>query len=133
MEKFCEVCGKPYQATRDWQKYCSHECSLEVSRRCYTRVQHNLPTGTIGAMSELRVATDLLSKGYEVFRALSQSCSCDLAILQNDKLLRVEVKTGNVRKGKLYCPNMDNGKHDILAIVDPINGQITYKGNSIQS
>lgn len=41
----------------------------------------------------MRVAVDLLSRGYNVFRALSPSCPCDLAVLKNGKLVRVEVRT----------------------------------------
>lgn len=53
-----------------------------------------IPRGTTGAVSELRVAADLLERGYEVFRAVSPSCSCDLAVLKDGKLVRVEVRTG---------------------------------------
>jgi hypothetical protein len=47
----------------------------------------------VGAIGELIVAADLLKKGYHVFRSCSPSCPCDLAILKDEKLFRVEVKT----------------------------------------
>jgi hypothetical protein len=79
-----------------------------------------LNAGTVGAIGELIVSADLLQKGYEVFRALSPSSSCDLAILTKEKkLIRVEVKTGYRTKmtGRLGCAKPDNARFDILAIV----------------
>lgn len=77
-----------------------------------------LSTGVVGTINELRVCVDLLLKGYEVFRSVSSMCSCDLAILKDGKLLRLEVKTGyyltNMKLGK---PQIRGQKFDILAIV----------------
>jgi hypothetical protein len=56
----------------------------------------NLPAGTVGAISEILAAADLMKRGYDVFRALSPSCSCDLiAIAAGQPPLRIEVRTGN--------------------------------------
>lgn len=77
-----------------------------------------LPTGTTGAIHEFKVAIDLMEKGYEVFRALSPACSCDLAILKNGKLLKIEVKTTyRLRSGKIVYPKIKNPKYDILVLV----------------
>lgn len=51
-------------------------------------------TGAIGAANELRAAVFLMRRGYEVFRALSPTCSCDLIVLKDGLLKRVEVRTG---------------------------------------
>ena len=68
-----------------------------------------------------------MAKGYEVFRALSQACSCDLAILLNGELYRVEVRTvPRNRDGSLSYQPPDAPRHDILAIVD-YSGDITYR------
>jgi len=81
--------------------------------------QLGVPTGTVGAISELRVCVDLLSRGFEVFRAVSQSCSCDLAILKSGQLLRIEVKTGYKRTdGKPIFSKIVH-KADILALCYP--------------
>jgi len=45
-------------------------------------------------MSEMAAAIDLMKRGYEVFRALSPHCSCDLIALGPDGALRIEVRTG---------------------------------------
>lgn len=79
-----------------------------------------LPTGTAGTISELLVGVDLLKRGYEVFRALSPSCSCDLSILKDGCLLRVEVKTGyrNGATGNVITTTPKDRDHfDIFAIV----------------
>ena len=69
---------------------------------------------TAGAISELRVAIDLLSKGYNVFRSLSPACPCDFVILKDKQLLRVEVRTTHISStGKPYKAI---SKHD-----DPID------------
>lgn len=128
--KKCLICGSLYQSRIKHQKYCSHECRLKAGRNAYTKVSGNLPTGTVGALSELLTSVDLLLKGYEVFRAISPACSCDLAVLKNHKLLRVEVRTGFYRGTKL-CVNtasIGGSKYDILAIVDLVKNQIIYRG-----
>jgi len=63
------------------------------------------------------VAVDLLARGYEVFHAFSPSCSCDLAILKDRSLLRVEVKTGYRWKGKVHHAKPRDGCFDIIAVV----------------
>jgi len=90
-----------------------------------------LTSGTTGAIGELLVAADLLQKGYHVFRAQSPSCPCDLAILKDNRLLRVEVRTGHRSRatGKVYPPvkdNLSNGKYDLY--VQVVHGplEITY-------
>jgi hypothetical protein len=109
---------------------CSRHCKLtllrEENRR---RNQHrlwNVPTGTVGAIHELIVCTDLLKRGYHVFRAMSPACPCDVAVLCNKQLLRVEVTTGAISgNGNISHPTKDASKFDILAIV--IGGEVEYR------
>lgn len=136
----CLICQRPYMPICKTQKYCSPKCSqIAHQQRNLNRVTHQssttLSTATVGTISELRVATDLLLKGYEVFRALSPSCSCDLAILKDSKLLKVEVKTGSYYRYddsgiKLKTSIKRNPvRHDILAIVSPDGIEIKYDSN----
>jgi hypothetical protein len=85
------------------------------------------PTATVGAVNELRVSADLLLKGYNVFRALSPSCPCDLLILKNGSTLRVEVTTANYAASGRIIHNKqgDTHKFDVLAIVKR-QGEIIY-------
>ena len=93
--KYCVECGKGLPSNR-W-KYCSYECYSSYNHKKFKRENPNIlrgnTAGTTGAISELRVAIDLLAKGFNVFRALSPHCPCDLAVLKNGKLLRIEVRT----------------------------------------
>ena len=135
MERICAICSKSYLAKRQNQKYCSRECRLEADRRRFTKVALKLPPSTIGTLSELRVAIDLLNKKYEVFRAMSPSCSCDLAILKGGKLLRIEVTTGHYYTGKIKNGLVANAhqkkspKYDILAVVSQDGKEIIYYGD----
>lgn len=91
----CVVCGKTFEHNQKDVRYCSSECRKEKYRQYTGRFSRypNISTGTVGALTELEVAADLLKKGYEVFRSLSPSASCDLAVLQNGVLRRIEVRT----------------------------------------
>jgi len=68
---------------------------LEVTRdKILKKYGFKSPLGTaiIGAIGEYLVIADLLEKGYEVFYAATRTSSCDLVILNNGLLRRVEVK-----------------------------------------
>ena len=129
MERVCEICNKSFNVKRRTQKYCSQECALGAERQKYKAVGRRLPTATVGTLSELQVCMDLLWKGHEVFRAVSPACSCDLAILRHNKLLRIEVTTGHYMSGRLqYGPHkLEN--YDILAVVPPDDSDIVYLGD----
>lgn len=103
--KRCQTCGKEIGKSR--YKFCSAECLKESSRKGYQKLNpttfRGTTSATTGAISELRAAVDLLSKGFNVFRALSPSCPCDLAVLKDGQLLKIEVRTAYVStSGKLY-------------------------------
>lgn len=132
----CAQCGTAFDAPvkprGSPQRYCSSACA----KRDYAQRRHplvnatGLPTSTVGAMHEMVVATDLMRRGYHVFRALSPSAPCDLAILKDTRLIRVEVRTGQRRlDGTITChvQPKDIGRSDILAIV--LNGEnaVTYR------
>jgi hypothetical protein len=96
VEKDCLRCKAPYQPAQKHQRYCSGKCRREnlkkVSRGRYASL--GLSSGTVGAISELLVSTDLMLKGYEVFRALSPSSSCDILARKNGQEFPIEVRTG---------------------------------------
>ena len=74
-------------------------------------MEMKLSTGTKGALSELLVAADLMAKGYEVFRALSPSCSCDLIANNGKGLLRIECRTGSKNPNTGIYSFAKNGMH----------------------
>lgn len=110
--------------------YCSQRCVRLAYKKKYGTQALGLSCNTMGALSELRVAADLLAKGYDVFRALSPSASCDLAILKNGKPVRVEVKTTyRSVAGEIKTPDLPHDKlkrFDLLALAHP-DGTIYYR------
>lgn len=66
------------------------------------KIQLSLLTCEIGAIGELIIAADLLSKGFEVHRALSAGAKFDLIALKGDQILKVQVRTGRYVNGKLF-------------------------------
>ncbi len=122
-DRICNGCGGTIPSKRRPNaKYCSERCRGKKQAAFYR--QNNpyrhipIPTGTVGAISEFRVVIDCLSSGYEVFRACSPACSCDLAILVNEKLLRIEVRTSyRLKSGKVAAHS--EIRADILAKVLP--------------
>jgi hypothetical protein len=130
----CQGCPReiPKERVRHHAKYCSRECRQQselAKARALNPVRDlPLPSGTVGALHELLVAADLLRRGYEVFRAVSQAASCDLAVLKEGHLLRVEVTTGyrHLGGGFAFPPRKYPDRHDVLAIV--VGQEIHYQG-----
>lgn len=118
----CKVCSVGFVG-RNNQIYCSKICQEKIYK--YQSEFKNIPTGTVGAIQELRVGIDLLGRGYEVFRALSPSCSCDLLAKKDGNEITIEVRTGYLRhNGKLTYPNIGI-RASVLAVVLP-GGEIVY-------
>lgn len=84
-----------------------------------------IKTGQIGFVSEMRIAIDLSLRGYEVFNSL-YNASCDIIAMKNGLLLRVEVKTGFYKSGKLRTGALKKGCYDVLAIYSPTDDIIIY-------
>jgi PD-(D/E)XK endonuclease len=123
----CKHCYQPMSsACSKSKKYCSTRCKRAFKDKLNPVVSlSDLSTGTTGAIGELIASTDLLRKGYEVFRAISPSCSCDLIAVRGTKSLRIEVRTGaHSEKGTIQF-NKSNFRADHFAIV--VGNQVTYQ------
>jgi hypothetical protein len=110
------------------KRFCSLRCAraFGLSNAELTFLTTNRPymsTGNTGAISELVVCTDLLQKGYDVFRALSPSSACDLVALKNGQCYRVEVKTRPHLN--LTVTRRQKGLQDVMAVVSH-KGEIAY-------
>jgi len=124
--KLCLYCGneikKHLSKKRKWcSPHCRNKAQKEKRDKILKELGYNskISKSKRGALGELKVAADLMEKDYEVFRALDPHCSCDLAILKNKKLFRVEVRTSTYdATGKPYGHNKKI-KADILALVLP--------------
>lgn len=127
----CEVCGNAISARKKTAKYCSEKCknlfwterakSLSPNNKVY-----NLSTGSIGAIAELMVCVDMMAMGYEVFRAISPSCSSDLIALKKSKAIRIEVRTGRYMSNKSVWYSKIRLKSDVVAVVTHIDKKIHY-------
>ena len=85
-----------------------------------------IPSASVGALNELLVSCDLIRRKWSVFRALSPSCPCDLVVLRNGGLLRIEVTTGSICVNKkVSYPDHDLKKRNILATILH-DGRIIY-------
>lgn len=128
----CPICGKEVRR-RPEATYCSEKCRKQKAKERYAAQnahKSGLPTGTVGALHELRVCADLLAQGFHVFRSMSPSCPCDLAILRDTQLLRVEVRAGHKSvAGRVRC-SWDRLEYaDVLAVVLG-SGKIIYQTRS---
>jgi hypothetical protein len=113
------------------KKYCTAKCrSLYYQNKIHggSALLKHLPPGTVGALGEILVSADLMKKGYEVYRAMSPSSSCDVLARKNEKFYSVEVRTGyKSLDGSKVTTNRVNIKADILAIVLHREGEILYQ------
>jgi hypothetical protein len=83
-----------------------------------------------GAMGELVIVTDLLSRGFEVFRSMSHSSSCDLIALWRGAFYRIEVKVADYgANGKPRLTKaLRHGFFDVLAVVSKDFSEVSYVG-----
>lgn len=125
-KKECNQCKTDFTG-RSISTFCSKTCRQKFYKLKNNQVAEfkGLSTSTTGALNEYRVAIDLLSKGYEVFRSMSPNCTCDIVIRKVGILQTLEVKTGyKLPSGVLVHPKPIY-KTDILAVVSR-GGVITY-------
>ena len=127
----CDHCGDPLPwsrlnaANRDRIRFCSKQCSqahFKQQMKAAAGTEHwaRLSPGTSGALAELVACADLMARGYEVFRAQSPSCSCDVVAIRDGKVHRVEVRSGYKHQdGTIHTAltRLDPAKYDVLAIV----------------
>lgn len=105
-ERDCSHCLRTFKPNAPNQKLCSKNC-----RTMFWRGQHDgisdtkLSTGTLGAITELMIATDLMKHGWAVFRALAPTCFCDLVAFKDGRQRYIEVRTGAINTaGELIYP-----------------------------
>lgn len=123
-------CANSFETTNDLKKFCCNKCRMEFHKIGIANFRNTSPnskitTGQIGFISEMRVTVDLSMNGYEVFNAL-YNATCDIIAMKDEKLYRVEVKTGFFKSNKLRTGALKRTAFDILAIYDVANDKIIY-------
>lgn len=85
-------------------------------------------TKRLGKIGELRVASELLKLGYDVFLPLTEELPVDLVACKGDKFYKVQVKTRNPRNGKILVPTRVNkikrymdSDVSVIIVYDPKN------------
>lgn len=126
----CPKCGRShYGLIKPLKDPCSKICRQESNKRKMRQLNPKIPVSKLrGAISELRVATDLMEKGYEVFLAASPYTSCDLIVIKNGLPARIEVKTARYsgpKKGINSPLILNKFNYEILALV--LSDKIKYK------
>jgi len=127
MPEKCQNCGKEISIARQRRlaKFCSYKCRLQKRREVYG-AQTAMSPGTCGALGELAVASDLLSRGFEVFKSVSPHAHCDLIAFKNGKLIQIEVTVGRrTPRGKLMFAPHDPTNYEVLAVF-LLDGKIEY-------
>lgn len=130
LHKRCLVCKREFVIKVVTQKYCSDRCKkIAAAQRAGRRsiLAKSLPSGTVGAISELLVAEWLMKKGYDVYRALSPASKSDLAISKNGTFAKVEVKTGyKGETGRITFPQKPTEDAHIFAVVLHNTNEIVF-------
>lgn len=129
-KKECEICNVSFTHQDPQTKVCGKECRKKRMILAYGRERANkiMSPSTVGAVSEMLIAVDLLSRGYAIFRSLSPSCFCDLIAVKEGRILRVECRTAykNQLNGTLSFPKKKNGEIDIFGLYVPLSKEIVY-------
>ena len=130
----CLQCGQSISQDRRTRhaKFCSPACRRHAARERYTVEtgspgRNDIATTTTGAMHELLVCADLMKMGCHVFRAQSPSCPCDITVLVDGQLYKIEVTTGYKKSdGGISFPRKNSRyDFDVIAVVFH-SGEITY-------
>ncbi len=124
----CLGCSKVFLRASPSQIHCSATCArnTKLAKAGSVSAFPGLPSATVGALNEIRVAADLMKRGYHAFRALSPACPCDLIALKDNVCIRIEVKTAYYnRSGGISTSPTRYNIFDVLARVLP--DVITYE------
>lgn len=126
----CHVCHSPFTHNFPHTTTCSKECRKQKQYLAfgYGRSNKDIPAGTVGAAAEMLIATDLMLKGYAVFRSLSPSCFCDLIACKDTKIIRIECRTAyrNQITGSVSFPKKIHEQADIYGLYIPSSKEIFY-------
>jgi hypothetical protein len=112
--KICPQCNNSFLEPRQTKNkiYCSPQCTRESNPKNTLTVHRK----DVGAYSELIVCSDLLKRGYEVYRSISQHCSGDLMIEKDGIIKKVEVRTCKHNKGGSLAYVKSNIRAEIVAL-----------------
>jgi len=79
-----------------------------------------------GSYAEYVAALDLMRRGFEVFRAMSNQAPCDLIASKSGQFYRIEVKFASGIRGR--HPKFTAENFDVVALVSS-DSSVSYLGN----
>lgn len=126
----CAQCGKENITHIANKRLCSDDCRKNFYDR--TSYQFPIASGSVGAIAEMYVCSDLLKKGYAVFRAVSSSTFADVLAIKESEIRIIEVRTGytNPSKGEVSFPKVihhrNNNRPSEYAIFIASENSIQY-------
>lgn len=123
------MCGTGFESGWGNKKTCSDKCrGRRIAKMTGRLVDSKIPSGSIGAMSELFVCGELLKNGYSVFRSMSPSCFCDLIAIKDNVSMSIEVRTGYIHPvtKKLNFPTQTHGEITHYAVYERHSGEIFF-------
>ena len=85
----------------------------------------SISTGTIGAINELRIASNMMALGWGIFRCLSPNNGTDLIAMKGRTILKVQCKSS--AKGQYQ--NIRAGNNDLLVLVG-LDGELRYRART---
>lgn len=109
----CLTCKQEISSSDPNQKLCSDECRKRFYN--HSSIFRHLPSHTVGAIAEFEVGLHLIKNGFAVFKALSQSCFCDLVAIKGDEKMYIEARTGyKALNKKIYFPKALHGEKGLV-------------------
>lgn len=90
-----------------------------------------------GDVGEAAILLDLLKRGYKVAKPIGEDWRCDLIILRDNNLEKVQVKYVKLKNGSIIIPNRSGNKLysvkdvDWIAVYEPIDGKCYYIPSSV--
>jgi len=129
----CLFCKKNYISSRKNSQTCTRRCKEKYKYETTSAIAKDrvyISPATRGAISEYKVSSFLMVNGYDVFRSMSPSSFCDLVVIKDNVVKKIDVKTGYVSvSGKVtYIKNKlrNGGFPDLYAVVDKITNDIYF-------
>ena len=91
-EYSCRVCGKKEKTFLPNKVTCSKQCM----NKFYGRIGNikGISSSSVGSISEMMICAEMLTRGYSVFRTVSNSSFCDVIAVKGIDIKFIEVRTG---------------------------------------
>jgi len=129
----CEQCSVEFSSKYKTKKTCSSVCKssrekIRTGRHSINR-ERGISNSTVGAVTEMKVAAEMLLLGYSVFRAASPACFADMILHKNNRIIVLEIRTGykSTTTGNILFPTKLRGTGiDYYAVYEKIENKIYF-------